>query len=503
MWTEYALSAQQFKSYKRLPETRAKLQETAGLTLTTLSLLDSIDGRLLDAGYCLFWLPIAGRSGVLVVRDAQSHVRKVELQLKSQPKTPDDLPPHLLGGALHAALAGRAFVALAQAPVALQCAALHAKGQVIADVMALKAKELKRQCLWVDGRRGFASECTKAFDGLASSPAKSSLISALIASARHKASLNSKGFPPLKPAQSTAQGLRVLHETLLAQMASQVDGTLLDVDIEFLHDLRVSSRRARSLLQTLRGHLKQDAQDYAVTTYKWIGQQTTDLRDLDVYLADFPALESAVSAELAGALEPFKAALQQQRTKALRQVRTMLKSKRFTAFQREWDAQLKVDNTFTKDAHKTAIGNTATQAILKRYRRICRDGAAITAQTPAEALHDLRKEGKKLRYLLEFFASLYPPELVKPRIASLKKLQDLLGAYQDCAVQAAFLETKAVGLRADSSVPAETLMAMGALADQRLQDEKRLRKDFNAFFGPFSSAAEQKQYKKMAEAVKV
>lgn len=503
MWTEYALNAQQFKSYTQLPEKGAKLHETIGLTLTTLSLLDSIDGRLLDAGYCLFWLPIAGRAGVLIVRDADSHVRNVELQLKSQPKTPDDLPPQLLGGALHEALSHRAFVALEQTPVALQCASLQAKGQIIADVTAVKAKGLKRQCLWVDGRRGFASEQTKAFDGLPKSTAKTSLVSVLIASARHKASLNSKGFPSLKPAQSTAQALQVLHETLLAQMSSQVGGTLSDVDIEFLHDLRVSSRRARSLLQTMRGYLTQEAQDYAMTTYKWIGQQTTDLRDLDVYLADFPALEMAVSKELAGALEPFKAALKQQRTKALRQVRTLLKSKRFNSFLQDWEARLKADNAFTKDARKTPIGTTATQAILKRYRRICRDGAAITADTPAEALHDLRKEGKKLRYLLEFFASLYPPELVKPRIASLKKLQDLLGAYQDCAVQAAFLESKAVGLRADSNVPAETLMAMGALADQRLQDEKRLRKDFDAFFGPFSSAQEQKHYKKMAASVKV
>ena len=41
-------------------------------------------------------------------------------------------------------------------------------------------------------------------------------------------------------------------------------------------------------------------------------------------------------------------------------------------------------------------------------------GAAITAARPADApppgdMHALRKRGKELRYLLEFFGSLYDP----------------------------------------------------------------------------------------------
>ena len=38
----------------------------------------------------------------------------------------------------------------------------------------------------------------------------------------------------------------------------------------------------------------------------------------------------------------------------------------------------------------------------------CSMGAAIDDDSPPEALHDLRKKGKELRYLLEFFAGLFP-----------------------------------------------------------------------------------------------
>ena len=38
-----------------------------------------------------------------------------------------------------------------------------------------------------------------------------------------------------------------------------------------------------------------------------------------------------------------------------------------------------------------------------------RDGGAITPASPPESLHELRKRCKELRYLLEFFGSLYDP----------------------------------------------------------------------------------------------
>ena len=65
-----------------------------------------------------------------------------------------------------------------------------------------------------------------------------------------------------------------------------------------------------------------------------------------------------------------------------------------------------------------------------------RDGSAIDDDSPAEDLHDLRKKGKELRYLLEFFAALFPADTVKPMVKTLKALQDTLGRFQDREVQA-------------------------------------------------------------------
>ncbi|MEM7568593.1 MAG: CHAD domain-containing protein [Pseudomonadota bacterium] len=497
MFSEYALTGDAFKAAETSKRTKSGIVPTTALTMTQLSFIDSIDGRLLKAGLALIWQPSMGRAGHLSVRDAKTGERRVLLAMKSQPEQLVDIPPTLLSGVIHQALGGRALIALHQMKVRVRTADLVAKGQTIGDILYIAAGPKDEALMWVETRRGFESAAQASLKKVGQQRKKPKLFHAFLASAQEAAQLNNKGFPALKPDEPAASAIATLHRTLLAQMSSQVSGTCKDIDIEFLHDLRVASRRARSLLQTAKTVLSEDVQAYGLERYRWVGQETTTLRDLDVYLHDYPALQGALSPEMRAALEPFKELLKTERKRAFRQVKTLLTSRAFQNFTQQWTEYLTSDTSFTGRDAQTPILALANKAIAKRYQRICNDGNAITDESPAEALHDLRKQGKKLRYLLEFFASLYPQDVIKPRIASLKKLQDLLGSYQDCAVQAAFLEDKASVLRKNVSVPADTLMAMGALADQRLQDEKRLRTEFRAFFTPFAGTDERAAYKAM------
>ena len=80
---------------------------------------------------------------------------------------------------------------------------------------------------------------------------------------------------------------------------------------------------------------------------------------------------------------------------------------------------------------------------------------------------------KELRYLLEFFASLYDPAIHRQAVRDLKGLQDCLGEYQDCQVQLHELRMFADQMRADRQVPATALLAMGELAGQIAGREQR------------------------------
>lgn len=53
----------------------------------------------------------------------------------------------------------------------------------------------------------------------------------------------------------------------------------------------------------------------------------------------------------------------------------------------------------------------------------------------SKRLHQLRKDGKELRYLLEAFSDLYGQRLVAPLVGDLKNLQNTLGIVCDLDVQ--------------------------------------------------------------------
>ena len=116
---------------------------------------------------------------------------------------------------------------------------------------------------------------------------------------------------------------------------------------------------------------------------------------------------------------------------------------------------------------------------------------AIDDDSPAEDYHELRKKGKELRYLLELFgAPLYPAEVVKPMIKTLKVLQDVLGRHQDREVQVATLRS----LRDEvASAPggAPALMAMGVLVERLGEDERAARGEFADTFAEFAAKAQR------------
>src|SRR5205823_2566350 len=97
----------------------------------------------------------------------------------------------------------------------------------------------------------------------------------------------------------------------------------------------------------------------------------------------------------------------------------------------------------------------------------------------------------ELRYLLELFGtSLYPAEVVKPMIKSLKSLQDVLGRHQDREVQVGTLRSLRDEL---SGLPggAAALMATGALVERLLSDEQAARQEFAERFAAFSSPSQR------------
>jgi CHAD domain-containing protein len=121
------------------------------------------------------------------------------------------------------------------------------------------------------------------------------------------------------------------------------------------------------------------------------------------------------------------------------------------------------------------------------YRRVRKEGRAVAPDSPAEELHELRKSCKKLRYLLEFFSSLYPRAQIGALVKMLKVLLDNLGRFQDLAVQAEHLREIAEQMSVEGRAETETLLAMGALVGDLLGQQQQARVELAQVFADFDA----------------
>ena len=349
--------------------------------------------------------------------------------------------------------------------------------------------------LRVEAVRGYDREFERTVralrDELGLPPAGTSLFDAAVRAAGGRPEgVSSKARVDLQPGTraDVATGLVL---TRLADIAeANVPGTLDDLDTEFLHDLRVSIRRARSVLRELRGVHALDPRDRLRTELKWAQALTGPVRDLDVQLLEWEALANSLPPQHRADLEPLRRLLLRRRAQELRRLQRGLRSRRFAAMLQAWRALATVppgpDDDPDRPRTRLATEVVTADRIRSVYRRMVRDGRAIDASSPDTALHELRKRGKELRYLLELFGGLFPREVVKPMVGALKDLQDVLGRFQDRAVQTAMLRERADELAAEPGGP-NAVLAVGLVISALEADQRDARDGFEERFDAFAA----------------
>ena len=99
-----------------------------------------------------------------------------------------------------------------------------------------------------------------------------------------------------------AAALATVLTALLDTLEANVNGTVRDIDTEFLHDLRIAVRRTRSALKLAGDVLPGGLAGRFRPEFKWLGDLTTPTRDLDVYLLGYPSMAAGLVAATAGEL---------------------------------------------------------------------------------------------------------------------------------------------------------------------------------------------------------
>lgn len=301
----------------------------------------------------------------------------------------------------------------------------------------------------------------------------------------------------LTPEMPAAEAVRLILENLTAVMHQNVEGVLEDIDSEFLHDLRVAIRRARSLLGQTRGVLSAATGTALQKHLKAMGAMTGEVRDLDVYLLKKAAYVAQVPEVLKpGVVQLFRALQNKRRAARGRMVKAMAGND-FKAALRALDDFVQSDalTHAAQPAGLAPIGELARAMISKRFHRVVKKGSRISDATPDERLHELRIECKKLRYLLELFTSLFPLNPMQSLVKQLKQLQDNLGAFNDLSVQQGFLAHYLETVQPKGPHAMLLAAATGGLMTRLAMDQVRVRSEFFSVFQVFCDHENKSRFK--------
>jgi CHAD domain-containing protein len=514
--------------------------------------LDTFDWRLYKAGL-LLELVTANRDSQLVLTSAGAGPAGAPVRVAqpvagwraAQPCLFDQLPPGPVTDLIVAVVAPRALLPLVTVTsTATETSLLNSDGKTVARLLierpAIAASpataargaardDAARSCLpprlSVTEVRGYSGQARRAARIVAlapqiepgaagASPDKGLLDDALSAIGRRAADYSNKVDARISADMPAARAVAVILLTLLEAAEVNVNGVLRDTDSEFLHDLRVAVRRTRAAIKLLGEALGLPGEvlDRFAAEFKWLGDATTPVRDLDVHLLGFGDMAAELKAAKEDDLVPFRDFLAQRRAREFRALARALRSTRFSQLTGDWRATLttiadgkrgKSPKAGRGGAKRAATarsgpipaaptaGGLAIDRTRVAFRKVARRGSAITSDSPAENLHDLRKRAKELRYALEFFAPLHDKAAYGAVLGDLKRLQDCLGDFQDTAVQIdeirALAEAMLGAQAATKSAIARTVLAMGeitvGLAVAQAQARDAFEKRFAGFAG--------------------
>jgi CHAD domain-containing protein len=332
-------------------------------------------------------------------------------------------------------------------------------------------------------------------------PARATLVDdAVAATGGVPAGVATKLSVALEGGQRADAAMLAVCSQLAAVVEAMLPGTLEDLDAEFLHDFRVAVRRTRSMLRELPGVLPPDDEERAVEELRWVQAVTGPTRDLDVQLEEWVELVAGLPGAASADLRPLHELLVKKREQAFRAMRRDLRSGRFQSSWNDWRAVLDQPLPAQPDDDRPnaarPIGDIAGERVRKVYARMVKLGTAIDDDSPAQDLHKLRKRAKELRYLLEIFGGLWPEDEVKRMVSTLKKLQEVLGRFQDREVQAEFLRGLGPEL-AKGPGGSDALIALGLVVDRLTTDQAAARADFRARFRAFAGKPNRRRVKKV------
>jgi CHAD domain-containing protein len=263
------------------------------------------------------------------------------------------------------------------------------------------------------------------------------------------------GAQGVQPDMPMVEAGRLMLRMQLTQMLLNEFGARRGEDIEFVHHMRVATRRARAALELFGDYFTRKALRPLREGLHASGQALGRVRDLDVMLDKLNRSRGQLPPEEAQELEPLASHWRQERLPAYEELLGWLDSPQYRKFIGDLSVFSEQPGAGVRKKPRgrgarrvsTQVRHIMPPAILDRFAMVRGHEAVLgdLQPPPEELLHPLRIDCKGLRYCLELVRHLLDLDGEKI-IKQLKKLQDHLGDLNDAALaRDTLLEMQSMG----------------------------------------------------------
>ncbi|VWB29138.1 haloacid dehalogenase [Burkholderia lata] len=232
--------------------------------------------------------------------------------------------------------------------------------------------------------------------------------------------------------------LFALSGDITAQWLGNEGGVLEQDDPEFVHQMRVALRRLRTLMRFFPLFADRQWRDTLGVDLRWLASLLGTVRDWDVFATEsLPALIAADGGdgEWNGTLDAARAQCAAARVE-LRQALHSARYARLTLGWLEWLSSLALPPA--EDGDAPSLRRHATKRVRRLFGHLYASPSLTSLDTAAR--HQVRIDAKRLRYALEFFASLASRRTRTETVKTLTRVQSVLGEANDTMVALHHLE---------------------------------------------------------------
>lgn len=293
------------------------------------------------------------------------------------------------------------------------------------------------------------------------------------------------GAPHIPPGVSVAEALTLVTAHLADVMLHWAE-RVPDADTPVpVHQMRVATRRLRSALTIFRRAAGGPALAELAPALRELARDLGAARDWDVFLestgeavrAAFPddkrvaALLTAAGRKRDAAYVTLRALLASPEYRRLALTLALLPTLR------PWLGEASAEQA---ELLAAPVKDYAARMLRRELKKLRAHGDDLSG-LPTPELHEIRKQGKRLRYAAEFFAPLFPQKAVRRFLERLEKMQEAFGQLMDGYIAAQLMAQ--LGGGADRAFAAGVVQGyVAACGRDMMQDiartwEKFLRQD--------------------------